>query len=90
MNWLDSVARDRHLHAQEQGIQAAEAIKPSPPEDKPAPTYPIEALGDLLGDAAQAIATGYQLDPAIAGQSVLSVAFLCVQGLADVHTPGGP
>ncbi len=89
MSWLDSGSGARNLYAQEQGIQAAEAIKPPPPEDKPAPTYPIEALGGLLGDAAQAIATGYQLDPAIAGQSVLSVAFLCVQGLTDLHTPGG-
>jgi hypothetical protein len=89
MSVLDSVARARNLHAQEPHAQATDAIKPPPPEVEPAPTYPIEALGGILGDVAQAIATGYQLDPAIAGQGVLSVAFLCVQGLADVQTPGG-
>lgn len=70
-------------------VHEADALKPSTPEVESAPTYPIEALGGLLGDAAQALATGYQLDPAIAGQSVLSVAFLGGQGLADVQTPGG-
>lgn len=70
-------------------VHDAAPFKPPPPEVEPAPPYPIDALGGLLGGAAQAIAAGYQLDPAIAGQSVLSVTFLCVQGLADVQTPGG-
>lgn len=86
---VPGVVRARNLGAREPPAQTADAIPPSPPQVESAPTYPIEALGGLLGDAAQALASGYQLDPAIAGQSVLSVAFLGVQGLADVQTPGG-
>ena len=62
-----------------------------PPTSQPllAPTYPVNALGGILGQAATAIAEGYQLDPAIAGQSVLAAAFVACQHGADVETASG-
>lgn len=53
------------------------------------PSYPVDALGGILGNAARAIADGYQLDPAIAGQSVLAAAFVACQHGADVETASG-
>lgn len=60
------------------------------PEAAVAPVeYPIDALGDILGRAAASVSAEAQIDPAIVGQSMLAAAFVCVQGLADVKTPGG-
>ncbi len=56
---------------------------------EPAPPYPTSALGGILGDAAEAIASGFQLDSAIAGQSVLAAAFVACQHGADVETVSG-
>jgi hypothetical protein len=58
---------------------------PLPPEEP----YPLEALGPLLSKAAQAIARKVQVPAAIAGQSVLAVASLAAQPLADVRMPYG-
>lgn len=55
----------------------------------PGAPYPLDALGDVLGDAASAIAAKVQCPPAMAAQSVLSVASLAAQGLADVLLPYG-
>ena len=55
---------------------------------KPA-SFPIDALGPVLGPAAKAIARAVQVPGALAGQSVLAAAALAVQGLADVETPYG-
>lgn len=65
--------------------------KPQPLADvaETAPKYPIEALGGILGGAATSIARGLQLDPAIAGQSVLAAAFIACQHGADVETVAG-
>jgi hypothetical protein len=51
--------------------------------------FPVEALGDVLGPAAQAIAAKVQCAPAMASQSVLAVASLAAQALADVALPYG-
>jgi hypothetical protein len=51
--------------------------------------YPIDALGDVLGNAARAIAVKVQCADAMAAQSVLSVASLASQALADVRLPYG-
>ena len=59
----------------------ADAAVPSP--------YPIEALGDVLGPAARATAANVQCADAMAAQSVLSVASLSAQALADVLLPYG-
>ncbi len=47
------------------------------------PAFPIEALGDILGDAAGAIAAQAQCSPSLVAQSVLSAAALAVQGHYD-------
>ena len=50
--------------------------------------YPVEALGPLA-EAARAIAQQVQSAPCIAGQSVLAVAALAAQAIADVVLPIG-
>jgi hypothetical protein len=75
-------------------IRMAEEIKPEPPrpltrELPPADPFPIAALGDILGPAAQAIHDRVQAPPAIGAQSVLGAATLSVQGHADVALPIG-
>lgn len=55
----------------------------------PAEPYPVEALGPILGPAAQAIAEIVQVPLALAGNSVLAAAALAAQGIADVQTQGG-
>lgn len=52
------------------------------------PAYPIEALGPLAS-VAFPIAEGGQIDPAMAGQSVLDVAALLAQSRANVLTLAG-
>lgn len=51
--------------------------------------YPVDALGSILGAAAEAIARKIQVPTAIAGQSVLAVASLAAQALADLELPFG-
>jgi Protein of unknown function (DUF3987) len=51
--------------------------------------YPIAALGDVLAGAAQSIAAKCQCASALAAQSVLAVASLAAQRLADVRMPYG-
>ena len=63
--------------------------QPLADEAEPAAPYPIDALGDLLAPAARAIAEKIQCPPAMAGQSVLTVASLAAQALADVRLPHG-
>lgn len=58
------------------------------PTTPPAP-YPIDALGDVLAGAAHAIAAKIQCAEAMAAQSVLAVASLAAQALADVALPYG-
>ncbi len=59
--------------------------KPLPLAGKAAmPRYPIDALGELLGNAAKALAYHVQAPLGMAGQSVLAVASLVVQGHVNV------
>jgi Protein of unknown function (DUF3987) len=51
--------------------------------------YPIAALGAVLGGAAQSIAAKCQCAPALAAQSVIAVASLAAQRLAEVQMPYG-
>lgn len=51
--------------------------------------FPIVALGQILGEAAEAIADIVQCSEAIAGQSVLAAASLAAQAHADVQMPVG-
>ena len=50
----------------------------------PAEPYPLDALGDVLGDAAKAIHAVVQAPAGLCGQSVLSAASLAAQPHADV------
>lgn len=52
--------------------------------------YPIEALGDVLGNAAMAITKGIQTPPEMAAQSVLAAASLAVQPFANAVLDGRP
>ncbi len=80
-------------------IAAAEPVMPGPstfasaPEPlrrplPPAPDYPLDALGPLLGDAARRIHDVVQAPAAICGQSILAAASLAVQAHADVNLSG--
>ena len=51
--------------------------------------FPFAALGEILGAAAQVIATDVQAPDAMAGASVLAAAALAAQPLADVLLPNG-
>lgn len=51
--------------------------------------YPLDALGDMLGEAARAIMAIVQCPPELAAQSVLAAASLAAQGHADVMHPMG-
>jgi hypothetical protein len=75
-------------------IEAASQVEIEPPPPlqrplEPADPFPMEALGNVLGGAARAIVDQVQCPEAIAGQSVLAVATLAVQGHADVELPQG-
>ncbi|CAM3291948.1 YfjI family protein [Halomonas lysinitropha] len=60
-------------------------LKPLPlAEPETPPDYPLEALGTLLGEAAERLAYYVQTPPGMAGQSVLAAAALAVQGQVDV------
>lgn len=77
------------------GAATVEEVTPEPPrppmrELSPADPFPVDALGDVLGAAAQAIHERVQAPIAIGGQSVLGAATLAVQGYADVVLPIGP
>jgi len=65
-------------------------IDPLPPTSatRPAP-YPFDALGPILGAAAQAIHRDVQVPDAVAAGSVLATASLAAQPHADVVLPHG-
>lgn len=73
---------------------AAEPFTPEPPRPlrratPPAEPFPLDALGDVLGLAANGIQDRVQAPAAICAQSVLAAATLAVQGHADVELPTG-
>jgi hypothetical protein len=93
MSIIETIERDldRAQAAVDKSIAARCAraeTEPTAPSEPP-PSYPVEALDGILGEAALAIAQGAQLDVAIAAQSILAAAFLGCQGVADVGTPWG-
>lgn len=59
--------------------------KPLPlPEQEILPPYPLDALGPILGDAAQRMAYYVQAPEGMAGQSVLAAAALVAQAFVNV------
>jgi Protein of unknown function (DUF3987) len=77
-------------YSPEGGLNKTEqAPRPLMRELPPADPFPVDALGTLLGSAAQAIHDRIQAPLAISGQSVLAAATLAVQGHANVELPTG-
>jgi hypothetical protein len=73
-------------------VAAAPEVRAEPPrplmrELPPADPYPVDALGDVLGEAACAIYDRVQAPLAICGQSVLAAATLATQAHADIVLP---
>ena len=85
---LEHDAAARRFDAARAMIHAA-ADTVDTPAASSAPEYPIDALGGILGAAARARADGAQVDPAIAGKSVLAAAALACQHVAEVQTVTG-
>jgi hypothetical protein len=50
--------------------------------------FPVDALGPILGGAAQAIAAAVQCPEVIAGNAVLAATAFAAQALVDVHVDG--
>ena len=76
----------------ERAPQAWPELQPLPEDcgDTEAPRpFPFAALGEVLGNAAQAIAATVQAPDAMASGSVLAAAALAAQPLADVVLPHG-
>jgi hypothetical protein len=90
---------DDDPHDQEQGKEKTEegtkakgseyTEEPIPliPEQDPPLPYPLDALGEALGNAAQAIAEYVQFPEAMAGQSVLAAGALALQPFYAVDVP---
>jgi len=75
-------------------LDGGEPMRPEPPrplmrELPPTDPYPVDALGSMLGEAAQAINDRVQAPLAICAQSVLAAATLAVQAHVDVELPTG-
>jgi len=71
--------------------ETTSVVCPPEPLRRPLPApgpFPIDALGDVLGDAAQAMAEVIQAPAATCGQSVLAAASLAVQPHGDVEIDG--
>ena len=71
------------------GGQSAPVDGPLPlfSEMGPSAPFPIDALGDIMGPAAQAIANMSQIAPAVAAQSILATASLIAANYADIKAP---
>ncbi len=69
--------------------EKTEAPRPLVREIAPGGEYPIEALGQVLGDAVRAIGNIVQVPLALAAGSALAAASLAVQAHADVVLPIG-
>lgn len=80
-----------HQTATELATQLLATVTPAPeplpitPPPLPSPSYPLEALGSLLGDAAQGILYLTQFPDALPGQSILIAAAYATQGLANIQ-----
>ena len=76
-----------------EAINNAETVSPNEPEPlyrplPPTPDYPIAALGDVLGKAAEALHNDVQAPLAMCGQSLLAAASLAAMPHVDVGIDG--
>lgn len=83
---VDSTARLDPLPLRDALVRAEQLLRPD--LQAAGDPYPVEALGPLAS-AAQALADGAQVAPAMAGQSLLAAAALLVQGTANVRSLDG-
>jgi len=77
-----------------EAIDAAEEYQLEPPrplvrQTEPAEPFPVDALGDIMGNAARGIQDRTQAPMAICAQSILGAGTLAVQGHANVELPTG-
>jgi hypothetical protein len=72
--------------AEEYRLEPPRPLTRELPEPDP---FPVDALGGVLGDAAQAIHDKTQAPLPICGQSVLAAATLATQAHADIELPTG-
>ena len=84
----EGAAEIRRLVAVTEDV-TSEPPRPLMRELPPADPFPVDALGDVLGDAARAIHDRVRAPIAIGAQSVLGAAALTVQGHADIELPIG-
>lgn len=77
------------LEAEDKQPFFTEPPRPLMRDMPPAEPYPVEAVPEFLRRSILAISEKTQTDPAIAAQSVLSVATLAVQPHVDVQLPYG-
>jgi len=81
-----SVLSDR-LASKKQSVQ----MQPEPLDvpELSANEYPVDALGEILGDAALALQDQIQVPAALCGQSLLAAASMMVQPFYDIKLPHG-
>ncbi len=89
LTWLTDLPGriDAHMTEHRAAQAAIEGPQPLRRETAPADPFPIDALGDVLGNATCAIIDKLQCPDAIAACSVLAAASLAVQAHADVVLP---
>ena len=85
--WFELEVKDYALG--EAGLARAGQPLPLAPAICRPRQFPVTALGDVLAAAAEAISEKCQCAPALAAQSVLAVASLASQRIADVQLPFG-
>jgi hypothetical protein len=85
--WPDAPDAASHESQKSQELQPIEPPRPLRREIPPAEPFPIDALGDVLGDAARAIGDKIQCPDALACSSILAAASLAAQSQADVVIP---
>src|SRR5690625_811920 len=73
-----------HENRQSMPVEPEPLRRPMPP----AAEYPMDALGDVLGGAAEVLHEHVQAPAAMCGTSVLAAASLAAQGVADVEIDG--
>src|SRR4051812_39186499 len=71
----EHISREDGLASREDSAEVLPLFPPLPP----AASYPVQALGPVLGQAASAIASKVQVPLAMAAQSVLATASLAAQ-----------
>jgi hypothetical protein len=88
-SYFANANREWQSRDQKRTAGATPAPLPLAPPAPAAQPYPVEALGPILSEAASSIAAKCQCAPALAAQSVLAVAALAAQKLANVRLPYG-